>query len=118
MQVWVVLPADGGNELSSGNRTFANAINEGPPLILPSLQRPQQLHQLIMLPLPNIIDTNSPHLDIIIQQEIEQLEQTVELVVVGVGGEGRVRYGGTGWASFDGFCDSEKGEAAADGTWT
>ena len=91
-----------------------NRTRQRAPLILPSLQRPQQLHDLIPLPLPHIINAHAPHLHIIVQQKVEQPKEPIELVVVRVGGEGRVGHGRRGGPAFDGLGEAQQCEAAAE----
>ena len=51
-------------------------------LLLPRTKSLEQLNNLVPFALPHIIDTNRAHLDIIIEQKVEQTQQPIQLVII------------------------------------
>jgi len=84
------------------------------PLLLPRAKRLEQLNDLVPPTQPHIIDTDRAHLDIVIEQKIEQGQQPIELVVIRSVWEIAIGNGGTA-QTLDRLCDPEKLQPAADG---
>lgn len=94
------------NRSRKHRRSIGNIEIKNSPFVLPSLQRLQQLNNLIPLPQSHIVDANTPHLDIIIQQKIEEPKQPVKFIVMCVNRERRVEYRRRRWSAPDRLCDT------------
>ena len=60
------LPPDRCDESTNTNTPLPNTPRHIPPLLLPRLQRPQQLSHLIPPSLPHIIDTDTSHPHVVV----------------------------------------------------
>jgi len=92
-----------------------NRLQDRATLLLPRSKRLEQLNDLIPLALSYVIDADHAHLDVIVEQKVEQDEEPLELVVVRPAWERAVGHE-VGPHAFDRLCDPEELQSAADGT--
>lgn len=92
-------------------RARAQRLRDRLPLILPCSERLEELHDLVVLHLADVIDAHCAHLDIVVEQEVEQLEEPVELVVIRSGGERRIWHARARLLALDVLCEPEQSEA-------
>ena len=83
------------NKRASLHRSFPYRLQNRMALILPRAKRLEQLNDLVPLTQPHIIDADRAHLDIVIEQKIEQGQQPIELVVIRSVWEIAIGNGGT-----------------------
>ena len=84
-------------------------------LLLPRSKRLEQLDDLIPLALSHVVDADHAHLDVIVEQKVEQGEKPLEIVVVRLAWERAVGHD-VGPHAFDRLCDPEELQTTADGT--
>jgi hypothetical protein len=97
-------------------RTLPNRLQNRTALLLPRAQRFEQLDDLVALALAHVVDADHAHLDVIVEQKIEQGEQSFERVVVRLTWECAV---GDELAphTLDGLCDAEELQPTTNGTF-
>lgn len=95
------------------HRGFPNRLQNRIALLLPRAKCLEQLNDLVPLTLPHIIDADHAHLDIVIEQKVEQSQQPIEFVIIRSLWEITIRNGGT-TQTLDRFCDPEKLQPATD----
>lgn len=99
------------HERACRNSSLANRLRNRLPLVLPRLQGTQKLHDLVRSRLSDIVNADGPHLDIVIEQEVEQTEEAVQFVVMGSRGKSRIRYWRRRRPTFDVFREPEQRKA-------
>lgn len=62
-----------------------------------------ELDDLLALALPDIVDTDSTHLDVVVQEEVEKTEEPVQTIVGGTCWERVVRHWRRGGLALDVF---------------
>jgi hypothetical protein len=67
---------------ASLHRGFPNRLQNSIALLLPRAKCLEQLNDLVPPTLPHIIDADRAHLDIVIEQKVEQRQQPIELVII------------------------------------
>jgi len=85
-------------------------------LLLPRTKRLEELDDFVALALTYVIDANRAHLDIVVEQKVEQAEQPLKRVVIGTTGKRAIRDGVTP-QTLNCFCDPEELKPATDGAF-
>jgi hypothetical protein len=80
---------------ASLHRGLPNRLQNRIALILPRANCLEQLNDLVPPTLSHIVDANRAHLDIVIEQKVEQGQQPIELVITRVLREIAIGSGGT-----------------------
>jgi hypothetical protein len=80
------------------------------PFLLPRLQRLKELDDFIRTTLPYIVDADGTHLDALIKKHVEQSEQAIQTLVIGIRGESLVCNRGFARSALYILRDPEKSE--------
>ena len=56
------------------NRALTNRVHDGLPLLFPGFEGLEQLDDLIPLALFDIVDAYATHLDVVVQEEVEEFK--------------------------------------------
>ena len=99
------------HEVPGLHGALADALRERAALVLPGLERADDLDDLVALALADVVDADAAHLDVIVEEEVEEAEETVKAVVAGVSREGGVGHGRVGGLTLDGFGEAQEAEA-------
>lgn len=83
------------NKRASLHRGFPNRLQNRIALLFPHAKCLEQLDDLVPPTLPHIIDADRAHLDIVIEQKVEQPQQPIELVIIRSSWEITIGNGGT-----------------------
>ena len=82
------------NEWASLHRTLPDRLQNRIALLLPPAERLEQLNDLVTLTLAHIVNADRTHLDVILEQKVEQGQQPIEPVIIeptreiGIGNDG------------------------------
>lgn len=92
-----------------------DGLQDRATLLLPRSKRLEQLNDLIPLALSHVVDADHAHLDVVVEQKVEQGKEPLEVVVVRLAWERAVGHE-VGPHAFDRLCDPEELQSTADGT--
>ena len=79
---------------ASVHRTLPDRLQNRVALLLPRAKRLEQLNDLVALSLAHIVNADCAHLDVIVEQKVEQAKQPLELVIIGPMWEIDIGHGG------------------------
>ena len=97
------------------HRALPDRLQNHASLLLPRAERLEQLDDLVPLSLTHVVDANHAHLDVVVEQKVEQTEEPFERVVVLPAWERAVGRDVAPHA-LDGLCDAEELKPTTDGT--
>jgi hypothetical protein len=90
-----IITSSSPDKRASLHRRFSNRLQNRIALLLPRAKCLEQLNDLVPPTLPHIIDADRAHLDIVIEQKVEQGQQPIELVIIRSSWEIAIGNGGT-----------------------
>ena len=90
-------------------------MRDGLAFLLPRAERLEELHDLVALARADVVDAHGAHLDVVVEQEVEQPEEAIEAVVVRTGRESRVRDRRGSRLALDVLCQTKQRQSAAEG---
>jgi len=73
----------GDNERANLHRTIPDRLQDHLPFLVPRPECLEQLYDLVPSALTYVVNADSAHLDIVIEQKVKERKESLELVVLG-----------------------------------